>query len=121
MQKTFLKIAASLAFAFAATSAFAHAQLQKATPPVGGTVASPSEIRLEFSEGVEPKFSGVKLTAPGGAAVSLGAARVDAGHQEVLIVPIAKALPPGAYTVHWHAVSVDSHHTQGDFQFTVKP
>jgi copper resistance protein C len=79
-----VKIAATLAFACAATSAFAHAQLEKATPAVGGTVASASEIRLEFSEGVEPRFS------------------------------------PGAYRVHWHAVSVDTHHTQGTFEFTVK-
>ena len=50
--------------------AFAHAQLEKATPAVGGTVSSASEIRLEFSEGVEPKFSKVSLTGPSGAAVS---------------------------------------------------
>ena len=50
-----------------ATAAFAHAQLEKATPAVGGTVASASEIRLEFSEGVEPKFSKVSVTGPAGA------------------------------------------------------
>ena len=55
-------IAASLAVVCAATDAFAHAQLEKATPAVGGTVASPSEIRLEFSEGVEPKFSKISAT-----------------------------------------------------------
>jgi hypothetical protein len=115
-----LGIAAALAFIFASTAAFAHAQLQKATPAVGGTVASASEIRLEFSEGVEPRFTGVTLTAAGGASVPLGAAKAEAGHQNVLIVPIAKPLSPGAYTVHWHAVSVDTHHTQGAFQFTVK-
>ena len=119
MHKTLLKIFASLAFAVAATSAYAHAQLQKATPPVGGTVAAPSEIRLEFSEGVEPKFTGVTVTGPGGAA-PLGAPAVEAGHQNVLIVPVAKPLSPGEYTVKWHAVSVDSHHTQGTFAFTVK-
>jgi copper resistance protein C len=116
-----LRVATSLAFVLASSAAFAHAQLQKATPAVGGTVASASEIRLEFSEGVEPRFSGVTLTAADGATVSLGAARVEPGHQEVLIVPVVKPLPPGAYTVHWHAVSVDTHHTQGDFQFSVKP
>ena len=121
MRTNILKIATSLAFALAATSAFAHAQLEKATPAVGGTVASASEIRLEFSEGVEPRFSGVSLTAAGGASVPLGRATVEAGDAKVLIVPIAKPLSPGAYTVHWHAVSVDTHHTQGDFQFTVKP
>jgi methionine-rich copper-binding protein CopC len=118
MRTSILKIAASLAFG--ATQAFAHAQLEKATPPVGGTVGSASEIRLEFSEGVEPRFSGVTLTAAGGS-IPLGAAKTDTGNAKVLIVPIAKPLPPGVYTVRWHAVSVDTHHTQGNFQFTVKP
>jgi len=115
-----IKIAATLSFALASTAAFAHAQLEKATPAVGGTVASASEIRIEFSEGVEPRFSGVTLTGAGGATVPLGPAKVEAGDQKVLIVPIAKPLAPGAYTVHWRAVSVDTHHTQGTFGFTVK-
>ncbi len=121
MRTNILKIATSLAFALTAAQAFAHAQLEKATPPVGGTVSPPSEIRLEFSEGVEPKFTKVTLSGPGGAAVPLGSATTAAGNQAVLIVPIAKTLAAGAYTVHWHAVSVDTHHTQGTFQFTVKP
>jgi copper resistance protein C len=120
MRTIILKIAASLAFALGATQAFAHAQLEKATPAVGGTVASASEIRLEFSEGVEPKFSKVTVTGPGGSAVPLGAAKTETSNQAILIVPISKALSPGAYTVHWQAVSVDTHHTQGTFEFTVK-
>src|SRR5271156_925443 len=116
-----LRIPVSLAFAVIATQAFAHAQLEKATPPVGGTVASASEIRLEFSEGVEPKFTKVTLSGPGGSALPLGAAKTEPSNQAVLIVPITKALAAGAYTVHWHAVSVDTHHTQGTFEFTVKP
>ena len=64
---SFTATAASLAFVCAAADAFAHAQLEKATPAVGGTVSSASEIRLEFSEGVEPKFSKVSVTGPGGA------------------------------------------------------
>jgi methionine-rich copper-binding protein CopC len=116
-----VKFAAALAFVFAATAAFAHAQLEKATPAVGGTVTSPDEIRLKFSEGVEPRFSGVALNAEGGAAVLLGKPGVDPADNSVLIVKVGKTLPPGVYTVHWHAVSVDTHHTQGDFQFTVTP
>ena len=77
------RIPVSLAFALIATQSFAHAQLEKATPPVGGTVASASEIRLEFSEGVEPKFTKVSLTGPGGA-VPLGAAKTESGNQAVL-------------------------------------
>jgi methionine-rich copper-binding protein CopC len=112
--------AASLAFAVLATQALAHAQLQKATPAVGSTVASASEIRLTFSEGVEPKFSKVLLTGPGGA-VPLGAAKTESADAAVLIVPITKPLAAGQYKVHWQAVSVDTHHTQGTFEFTVKP
>jgi copper resistance protein C len=120
MRNAILDTAASLAFIFAATAAFAHAQLEKATPGVGATVASASEIRLEFSEGVEPRFTKVSVTGPGGA-VPLGAGKTESGNQAVLIVPISKPLPAGAYKVHWQAVSVDTHHTQGTFEFTVKP
>lgn len=115
-----LKISASLAFALIAGQAFAHAQLEKASPPVGGTVASASEIRLTFSEGVELKFTKVSMTGPAGA-VPLGAAKTESGDQAVLIVPITKGLAAGVYKVHWQAVSVDTHHTQGTFEFTVKP
>src|SRR5271157_5640682 len=121
MRTSSLRIAASLVFALTASAAFAHAQLEKSTPPVGGTVASASEIRLEFSEGVEPKFTKVTLTGPDGGAAPLGAARTESGNQAVLIVPISKPLSVGVYTVRWQAVSVDTHHTQGTFEFTVKP
>jgi methionine-rich copper-binding protein CopC len=120
MTRVFATVAAALASACVSTAVFAHAQLEKATPPVGGTVASASEVRLEFSEGVEPKFTKVSVTGPDGA-VALGAAKTDSGNQAVLIVPISKPLSAGAYKVHWQAVSVDTHHTQGTFEFIVKP
>jgi hypothetical protein len=119
MSKILLNTAATLVFACAATPAFAHAHLQKATPAVGATVASPSDIRLTFSEGVEPKFSGVTIAGDGGDA-AVGPASVEAGHQNVLIVPVTQPLANGVYTVKWHAVSIDTHTTQGKFTFTVK-
>ena len=121
MRKTMQRTALAVAFTLAATAAYAHAQLVKATPAVGATVASANEIRLKFSEGVEPRFSKIALTAADGAAIALGAATIDSGDATVFVAPIAKQLPPGAYTVHWSAVSTDTHHTQGAFQFTVKP
>jgi hypothetical protein len=121
IRHSIVRIAAALTFVFAASAAFAHAQLEKATPPVGGAVTPPAEIRLKFSEGVEPRFSGVALTAAGGASLPLGRPSVDPADNSVLIVKVGKTLPPGVYTVTWRAVSVDTHHTQGDFQFTVTP
>jgi methionine-rich copper-binding protein CopC len=30
-------------------------------------------------------------------------------------------LAPGLYTVIWHIASVDTHRTEGRFQFTIRP
>ena len=104
------------------TVALAHAQLQQAVPSVGGTVAgSPRDLRLHFSEGVEPRFSAVTLAAPGGGAVPLGRPSTDPADAALLIVTVGRTLPPGTYTVSWHVVSVDTHKTQGSFDFTVGP
>ena len=116
------KAIASLTFAIAATAALAHAQLQKATPAVGGTVsASPTEIRLKFSEGVEPHFSGIALATQDGAVEPVGKPSVDPADNSVLVATIGQQLKPGIYKVTWRAVSVDTHKTQGSFNFTIAP
>jgi methionine-rich copper-binding protein CopC len=121
MRHVIATTAAGLAFLLAPAAAFAHAQLEQAVPAVGGMVASPSEIRLKFSEGVEAHFCTVALSAEGGGAVPLGAPSVDPADHSVLVAKLGKTLAPGVYSVTWHAVSVDTHKTQGSFSFTVKP
>lgn len=117
-----LAFAASLMLAVSSSGALAHALLKKAVPAVGGTVsASPSDIRITFSEGVEPRFSGITLASEAGATVPVGKSSVDPSDASILITPVSAPLKPGMYTVHWHAVSVDTHRTQGSFQFTVQP
>lgn len=102
--------------------AFAHAHLKSATPPVGGTVATPpSELDLTFSEGLEVKFTGVKLTGADKRPVPVGGASLKAGGDTVLVVPVPAPLPAGTYTVAWHALSTDGHKTNGTYTFTVKP
>jgi methionine-rich copper-binding protein CopC len=101
--------------------AMAHAQLQKADPPVGSTIsAAPTQITLRFSEGVEPRFSTVTVTNPAGATVDKHDVHTAPGDPQALIVDVEK-LPPGVYAVEWHAVSVDTHKTEGKFTFTVAP
>jgi len=109
-----------LALLLAAGQAFAHAQLKKSSPAAGATVAPPSELRLEFSEAVEPIFSGVILKSTNGASEPLGRAKADSGDDKALIAKISRPLSPGRYSVRWHAVSVDTHRTEGTFEFTVK-
>ncbi len=70
---------------------------------------------------MEPRFCAVTLASQDGAAAPLGRPGVDPADNSVLIVRVGKTLSPGVYTVTWHAVSVDTHKTQGSFDFTVKP
>jgi copper resistance protein C len=117
-----VKLVASLAFAVVASTASAHALLKKAVPAVGGTVSgSPKEIRITFSEGVEPRFSAITLANEAGAAAPIGKPNVDPADNSVLIAPVPQALKPGVYTVTWRVVSIDTHKTQGTFNFTVAP
>jgi copper resistance protein C len=102
-------------------AALAHAFLDQAAPPVGGTVqTAPKEIRLTFSEGVEPHFSGIEVMASDGHAIATGPALRDPGDDKQLVVAMPP-LAPGRYRVRWHVVSVDTHRTEGDYSFTVGP
>jgi copper resistance protein C len=96
-------------------AAEAHAFLASAEPPVGSTVArAPSVITLHFTEELEPKFSGAEVTDAAGKRVDRG----SSASGTVMRIRL-KSLPPGGYHVSWHALSVDTHKTQGSFSFTV--
>ncbi|CAN7328216.1 copper homeostasis periplasmic binding protein CopC [Phyllobacterium sp. LjRoot231] len=100
--------------------ALAHAHLKSAVPAVNGVVSTPSELDLTFSEGLNLKFSGVKVSRPDKAAVPTGDARLKTGDDTTLIVPVTGNLEPGVYTVDWRALSSDGHKTKGSYTFTVK-
>ena len=115
-----LALLALLAGGFPA-AARAHAFLDHAVPPVGGTVAAaPREVRLYFSEAVETLFSGAELVGADGQAVATAPATVAAGDKTQLVLPLPP-LRPGKYRVRWHVVSVDTHRTEGDFTFEIRP
>lgn len=102
--------------------ASAHAHLKSATPAAGSTVATaPTELDLKFSEGLNLRFTGVKVTGPAKTAVATGEAALGAGDDTILVVPLSGPLAPGAYAVAWHALATDGHKTSGTYTFTVKP
>nr|WP_294505977.1 copper resistance protein CopC [uncultured Rhodopila sp.] len=101
-------------------AAFAHAFLDRASPPVGSEVSgSPPALSLTYTEPVEPLFSTILVTDPGGARVDDGTL-VPREDGRILSVKL-KPLKPGVYTVEWHVTSVDTHKTEGHFTFTVTP
>jgi methionine-rich copper-binding protein CopC len=101
----------------AASSVFAHAHLKSQTPAADSTVAAPADLRLTFSEGVEASFTKVTLTHDG-APVAIKPLSTE-GDKKTLIVTPAAPLSTGEYKVEWHAVSVDTHKSEGAYQFKV--
>jgi methionine-rich copper-binding protein CopC len=102
--------------AFSNVAAHAHAFLDHASPLVGSTVASaPREVALTFTQNLEAGFSSVEVTDANGARVDQGKAQVSRNSMRVGL----KSLSPGTYRVRWHALSVDTHKTEGSFTFSV--
>jgi methionine-rich copper-binding protein CopC len=100
--------------------AWAHAFLDHSEPKVGSTVTnSPTEVKIWFTQELEPAFSSIQVNNPQGKEVDKKDVHLDAKDKSLLEVSLPQ-LPSGAYTVTWHAVSVDTHRTQGHFEFTVK-
>lgn len=118
--KSSLRVMVLLAFAAAlfASEASAHAKLVSETPAADTmAMTAPTELKLKFSEGLELKFTGVKVVGPGKDAVETGPATLDPNDNTVLIVPLKSVLSGGKYTVDWHALSTDGHKTTGTYWF----
>jgi len=99
----------------------AHAFLSSAVPAVGSTVTvGPKELRLQFSEAVEIKFSSVKIITEGGKEIGPVRITLNPSDPQRLIVSLPEPLTRGMYIVKWRVVSVDTHKTQGDYRFTVR-
>ncbi len=104
-----------------ATEAVAHAFLERADPRVGSTVrTSPGQVRLWFTEQLEPAFSSVRVVNANGQQVDKGDAQVDPAAPKQLRISL-QPLPPGTYKVIWRVLSVDTHVTEGNFTFRVAP
>ncbi len=111
----FASIFAAFAFGFG-PHALAHAFLKRASPAVGSTVATaPRQLTLWFTEDLEPAFSRIEVSNAKGVRVDVGKAHIGGNTMRVGL----KHLSPGTYAVRWHALSVDTHKTQGKFNFTV--
>lgn len=111
---------ATLASMFAPLSG-AHAHLDRALPAAGSVVReSPRELKLWFTQRLEPAFSELRVVDRNGRRVDNGDPKVDANDARVLRVSLPE-LPPGNYLVKWRVLSVDTHVSEGEFTFDVAP
>ena len=96
----------------------AHAFLDHADPKVGSAVqSSPPALALTFTEGVEPAFSKIEVVDGDAQVVAVGG--LEHPDESTLRVSLP-TLRVGSYKVKWKVVSVDTHETEGTFQFSVK-
>ena len=97
----------------------AHAFLERAQPAVGSTVqGSPGEVRVLFTERIEPALSSLRVFDASGKEVDKRDVHLDRSNHALLQV----SLPPldaGTYKVVWRVISVDTHVTNGSFSFQV--
>ena len=97
----------------------AHAFLKDAEPGVGSAVqTSPSEVRIRFTENIEPAFSSIQVFDASGKEVDKRDLHLDRSEHALLHVSLPR-LGAGTYKVVWRVVSVDTHVTSGSFTFRV--
>jgi methionine-rich copper-binding protein CopC len=119
--KAAANIVALLAALLSAPEAHAHAFLDRAAPAVGSTVRGPpAEVKLWFTQELEPAFSTVRVLDKNGKQVDRLDKLVDRSDATLLRVSLPP-LAPGTYRVMWRVLSVDTHVTEGDFTFEVAP
>ena len=100
--------------------ALAHSGLERAEPPVESKLKRPpSEVKLYFTERLEPAYSTIRVTDDHGAEVDRQDSHVDPSNP-LLLRATLQPLEHGDYTVIWRVLSVDGHVTEGRFTFRVE-
>jgi methionine-rich copper-binding protein CopC len=119
---TWLQVSVAIVFSLGlASQASAHATLVKSTPAADAVLTQqPSAIRAWYSEEVAVKGSFIRLYDSADKLLASGGVDLnDHNHESMKLIP--PLLPPGTYTIKWHAISADDNHvTQDEFRFTVQ-
>src|SRR5439155_1430318 len=82
-----------------------HAVLQRAEPRVESTQKrSPDEVKLYFTERLEPVYSAVRVLDDRGVQIDRRDSRVDRANPALLRATLPP-LPAGTYTVRWRVTA----------------
>jgi copper resistance protein C len=113
-------VLAFVAWLIGASVALAHSELRQAEPaPNSKHQTAPSEVKLTFTERLEPAYSTLRVNNAEGVEVDRHDAHVDPSDHLLLRASLGP-LGPGAYTVNWRALSLDPHMSEGHFSFQVE-
>ena len=111
-------IAATLAIAALPVVVLGHAELVSSDPPASGTITSTNyTLTATFDEELTPDGSSIIVEDGSGATVASGIVSADDDRTMTADLP---ALPSGAYTVRWTAVTADDLAVErGTYTFSV--
>jgi copper resistance protein C len=102
---------------------FAHAHMNSSDPKKDSVVEKlPSEVRLSFTEELEPSMSKIEVKNESSNEVVSEKKLSEQSGGDVLVAKLkspSKTMA-GNYTVKWKAVSKDSHKMTGQFGFKVQ-
>lgn len=100
-----------------AGAALAHDEVVATTPAAQASVATPpAAVELQLSSPPQALGTEVRVTAPDGSLVSVGAPEVRG---TTVRQPLSDGLPAGGYTVEWRVTSGDGHPITGSSAFNV--
>ena len=106
--------------ALTANIAAGHAVLQRAEPRVESRLKrAPDEVKLYFSERLEPAYSSVRVLNDRDGQVDRRDSRVDRLNPALLRATLPP-LPPGTYKVVWRVLSIDADVTEGTYTFRIE-
>ncbi|MCA9878863.1 MAG: copper resistance protein CopC/CopD, partial [Thermomicrobiales bacterium] len=99
----------------------AHAALERSEPASGEVLpTAPAEVRIWFTEPLEPRFTRADLLDANGQPAPGGTSQVAPDNDHLLILTLPPDLPDGGYTVAWRNLSAaDGHTLQGYFGFAI--
>ena len=119
MPRTPAVILATLA-TLSAGAAAAHPRFVESTPVRGAKLtAAPKEVRVTFSEGVDPRESEFELFDAAGKSLPAGALRGDPKNPRAIVMSMPRKLAPGAYQVRWRVAAAGHASTPGRLSFEV--
>jgi len=97
-----------------------HAVLQQAEPRIESKLKrAPEEVKLYFTERLEPAYSAARVLNDRGEQVDRRDSRIDRANPALLRVTLPP-LPAGTYRVMWRVLSIDADITEGDFTFRIE-
>ncbi len=114
-----LFVAALIAAAATGVSTAAAHSFPEAQSPSAGQALStaPPRVTIRYNAPIEKVFANLQVVDADGKNVAAGAPQVSADGLTLSIE--LSVLTPGDYTVKWSVVGIDTHRTQGSYQFTV--